>query len=83
MLYQNDAVGKEYLTGLGDGLGVDRAATIVKEVSYEIGDPTVDSQIIALQAAGPDTIFLAALQGPLGKPFERSMTSGGPRRAIS
>ena len=34
VLYQNDAVGKEYLTGLGDGLGVGRAATIVKEVSY-------------------------------------------------
>ena len=83
VLYQNDAVGKEYLTGLRDGLGVDRAAMIVKEVSYEIGDPTVNSQIIALQAAGPDTIFLAALQRPLGKPFARSMTSDGPQRAIS
>ena len=33
VLYQNDAVGKEYLTGLRDGLGVDRAGMIVKEVS--------------------------------------------------
>jgi hypothetical protein len=61
VLYQNDLVGKEYLSGFRDGLGVDRAAMIVKEVSYEIGDPTVDSQITALQAAGPDTIFLATI----------------------
>ena len=61
VLYQNDLVGKEYLSGFRDSLGVDRSAMIVKEVSYEIGDPTVDSQITALQAAGPDTIFLATI----------------------
>jgi branched-chain amino acid transport system substrate-binding protein len=71
VLYQNDAVGKEYLTGLRDGLGVDRAAMIVKEVSYEIGDPTVDSQIIELQAAGPDTIFLASLAKATGQAIRK------------
>ena len=33
---------------------------IVKEVSYEISDPTVDSQIISLQASGADTFIIGA-----------------------
>src|SRR5271165_5500792 len=44
VLYQNDGFGKEYLTGLKDGLGPDRAGMIVKEASYETSEPTVDSQ---------------------------------------
>jgi branched-chain amino acid transport system substrate-binding protein len=83
VLYQNDAVGKEYLTGLRDGLGVDRAAMIVKEVSYEIGDPTVDSQIIELQAAGPDTIFLASLAKATGQAIRKIYDLGwSPTRYI-
>ena len=35
VLYQNDGVGEDYLIGLRAGLGVDHAAMIVKEVSYE------------------------------------------------
>jgi branched-chain amino acid transport system substrate-binding protein len=61
VLHQNDGFGKDYLTGLKDGLGPDHAAMIVKEVSYEISDPTVDSQIVTLQASGIDTLFVAAL----------------------
>jgi branched-chain amino acid transport system substrate-binding protein len=33
---------------------------IVKEVSYEISEPTVDSQIISLQASGADTLIFGA-----------------------
>ena len=83
VLYQNDAVGKEYLTGLRDGLGVGAAAVIVKEVSYEVNDPTVDSQIIALQAAGPDTIFLAALPRAAGQAIRKIYDLGwSPTRYV-
>jgi branched-chain amino acid transport system substrate-binding protein len=83
VLYQNDSVGKEYLTGLRDGLGVNRAATIVKEVSYEVGDPTVDSQIIEIQAAGPDTIFLAALPRAAGQAIRKIYDLGwAPTRYV-
>ena len=83
VLYQNDAVGKEYLSGLRDGLGVDRAAIIVKEVSYEVNDPTVDSQIIELQAAGPDTIFLAALPRAAGQAIRKIYDLGwSPTRYV-
>ena len=56
ILYQNDDYGKDYVKGLKDGLA-DKATMIVKEVSYEVTDPTVDSQIVQLQASGADTFF--------------------------
>jgi len=56
VLYQNDDYGKDYLKGLHDGLGA-KTSMIVKEVSYEVSDPTVDSQIVQLQASGADVFF--------------------------
>ena len=57
ILYQNDDYGKDYLKGLHDGLGAKAKTMIVKEVSYEVSDPTVDSQIVQLQASGADVFF--------------------------
>jgi ABC-type branched-subunit amino acid transport system substrate-binding protein len=54
VLYQNDDFGKDLLKGLKDGLGAKAKTMIVKEVSYEVTDPTVDSQIVKLQASGAD-----------------------------
>ena len=56
VLYQNDDYGKDYLKGFKDGLGA-KAGMIVKEVSYEVTDPTVDSQIVQLQSSGADVFF--------------------------
>ena len=56
VLYQNDDYGKDYLKGFKDGLGA-KTNMIVKEVSYEVADPTVDSQMVQLQASGADTFF--------------------------
>jgi branched-chain amino acid transport system substrate-binding protein len=55
VLYQNDDMGKDYLKGLKDGLGDNASRMIVAETTYEPADPTVDSQIVALQASGADT----------------------------
>jgi branched-chain amino acid transport system substrate-binding protein len=60
VLYQNDGFGKDYLIGLKDVLGPDRAAMIVKEASYETSEPTVDSQVVTLQGSGADVILIAA-----------------------
>ena len=57
ILYQNDDYGKDYVKGLRDGLGAKAASMIVKEVSYEVSDPTVDSQIVQLQSAGANVFF--------------------------
>ena len=60
LLYQNDDFGKDYVIGLKDALGADYAKFVVKEVSYEVTDPTVDSQIVTLQSAGADVLVTAA-----------------------
>jgi ABC-type branched-subunit amino acid transport system substrate-binding protein len=56
LLYQNDDYGKDYAKGLRAGLGA-KASQIVAEVTYEISDPTIDSQIVQLKAAGIDTLI--------------------------
>ena len=56
VLFQNDDYGKDYLKGFHDGLG-DKKGMIVKEVSYEVSDPTVDSQIVQLAASNADVFF--------------------------
>jgi branched-chain amino acid transport system substrate-binding protein len=60
VLYQNDAFGKDYLIGLKDGLGAGNAGLIIKEASYEVSEPTVDSQIVSLQDSGADVLLIAA-----------------------
>jgi branched-chain amino acid transport system substrate-binding protein len=60
VLYQNDDFGKGYLNGLRDVLGPDRAGMIVKEASYETSEPTVDSQVVTLQASGANVFIIAA-----------------------
>jgi ABC-type branched-subunit amino acid transport system substrate-binding protein len=60
VLYQNDDVGKDYLKGLKSGLGARASKMIVAEAAYEVSDPTVDSQILKLRAAGATLLFSAA-----------------------
>ncbi len=57
VLYQNDDLGKDYLKGLQEGLGNKAAQMIVAQTSYEVTDPTVDSQIVTLQGSGADTLL--------------------------
>lgn len=52
VLYQNDDFGKDLLKGLKAGLGDKAKSMIVSEASFEISDPTVDSQVIKLQGSG-------------------------------
>jgi branched-chain amino acid transport system substrate-binding protein len=57
ILYQNDDYGKDVLKGVKDGLGAQAGKMIVKEATYEVSDPTVDSQILTLKASGADTFI--------------------------
>lgn len=56
VLYQNDDYGRDYLTGFRSGLGDRAASMIIKQESYEATDPTIDQQIVSLQASGADTL---------------------------
>jgi branched-chain amino acid transport system substrate-binding protein len=60
VLFQNDDYGKDYLKGLKDGLGDKAKSMIVAEVSYEVSEPTVDSQIVQLQSSGANVFFNVA-----------------------
>jgi branched-chain amino acid transport system substrate-binding protein len=60
VLYQNDDFGKDYLKGIVDGLGPKADAMIKLKASYETTDPTVDSQVVAMQAAGCDVFINTA-----------------------
>jgi branched-chain amino acid transport system substrate-binding protein len=57
VLYQNDDSGKDYVGGFKKGLGKDNLGKIVAEASYEVTDPTVDSQIIQLKNSGANILF--------------------------
>jgi len=60
VLYQNDDLGRDYLNGLKAGLGDKAASMVVGEASYEVADPTIDSQILKLRDAGADLLFSAS-----------------------
>ncbi len=57
VLYQNDDYGKDYVKGLKDGLGDQAKKLIVLEASYEVTDPTINSQIVSLQSSGADVFY--------------------------
>jgi len=61
LLYQNDDFGKDYPIGVRDILGKDWDKTVVKSLTYETTDPTIDSQIAELQSSGADTLLVAAI----------------------
>ena len=60
VLFQNDDFGKDYVTGLRDVLGDRYDRMLAKAVSYEVTDPTIDSQIVTLQGSGADVLVTAA-----------------------
>ena len=56
VLYQNDDYGRDYLKGFKEELGAKARTMIVSEASYELTDPTVDSQIVQLKGSGADVL---------------------------
>jgi hypothetical protein len=56
VLWQNDDAGKDQFKGLKDGLG-DKLNMIIADKSYEVSDPSIDSQIVALHDSGADIFF--------------------------
>jgi branched-chain amino acid transport system substrate-binding protein len=59
VIYQNDELGKGNMESFKAALG-SSASMIVSEAAYDITDPTIDSQILALKASGADTLFHAS-----------------------
>jgi branched-chain amino acid transport system substrate-binding protein len=84
LLYQNDDLGRDYLNGIKDVLGGERASMLVKALSYETAEPTVDSQVIALQGSGADTFVIAATPKPAAQAIRKSFDLGwSPERYVA
>jgi len=60
VLYQNDDYGKAHVRGINAGLGERAKDLVVRELPYEVSEPTVDSQIVTLRASGANTLYIAA-----------------------
>ncbi len=83
VLYQNDDFGKGYLNGLRDVLGPDHADMIIKTASYEVSEPTVDSQVVTLQGSGADCSSSPRRRNSPPRRSANRPTSIGRRPAIS
>lgn len=75
-LYINDDSGKELLAGLREGLGGHAQRMLVAARSYELHDPTVDSQIISLQASGANVLANFALPKAASQAIRKSFDIG-------
>ena len=58
ILYQNDDAGKDYLRGVKKALGADADKAIAMATSFEVADPTVDSQILTLANTKADVFLI-------------------------
>jgi branched-chain amino acid transport system substrate-binding protein len=57
VLMQNDDYGKDYFNGFKAGLGKENEKLIVQLATYEVTDPTIDSQMIQLKSSGANVFF--------------------------
>ena len=76
ILYQNDDYGKDLLAGVKETLGTANGKMIVAEQSYEVTDPTVDSQILSLQNSGADTFINIATPKFAAQAIRKAYDSG-------
>jgi branched-chain amino acid transport system substrate-binding protein len=75
ILYQNDDLGRDFVAGAKDVLGA-QYDSMVKAASYEVTDPTVDSQLIQLQSWGAD-VLISGVTGKFGAMSIRKVSELG------
>lgn len=58
VLYQNDDLGKDFLGAFRASLAGGSADRLVA-LSYEVSEPTIDSQVVSLKASGANALIIA------------------------
>jgi len=58
ILYQNDDLGKDYVSAFKSFFKEDFDKRVVT-AAYEVSEPTVDSQVVNLKSTGADALFIA------------------------
>ena len=71
IMYQNDDYGKDYVVGLRQALGAKWDTMVIHEESYEVTDPTVDSQIVNLKASGADVFVNISIPKPAAQAIKK------------
>jgi branched-chain amino acid transport system substrate-binding protein len=74
ILFQNDDFGRDYLRGVEDGIA--DKAKIARQVSYEVTDPTVDSQIATLKSSGAEILIALATPKAASQAIRRAYDTG-------
>ena len=72
ILYQNDDFGKEYLNGMRVRLGAQADKMLVNTQSFELSDPTVNSQMISLQGSALTVLLIVATQKQTVQRFRKA-----------
>jgi ABC-type branched-subunit amino acid transport system substrate-binding protein len=75
-LYINDEYGKELLAGLRDGLDDRASRTLVAIASYDLHDPTIDSQMLTLRASGAEVFANFAMPKAAAQAIRKAHDSG-------
>lgn len=75
VLYQNDDFGKDFLLGLQDVFGARYDELVVKQ-SYDTAEPTIDSQIVSLQATGANAFVSATTPRPAAQAIRKAYDIG-------
>lgn len=77
VLYQNDDLGGDFLEGLKEGLGDKADAMIVRTATFEVTDPSVDSQVISLAETKADILYMAtSANRPITQSIRKSSELG-------
>ena len=62
ILSQNDDLGRDYVRGFKAGLGEKAKSLIISELTFEVGDPAISSQIVSSKASGANVFYFAGTQ---------------------
>jgi ABC-type branched-subunit amino acid transport system substrate-binding protein len=58
ILFQNDDLGRDYVNAFKEVLGAEFDKRVIT-ASYEVTEPTVDSQVVVLRSSGAQALFVA------------------------
>jgi len=85
VLYQNERRRKDYLRGVKEALGADADKAIAMAASFEVADPTVDSQILTLANTKADVFLIYSVtRGACAQAIRKAYETGWhPMRFIS
>ena len=75
ILFQNDDLGRDYVNAFKTVLGADFDKRVVT-ASYEVTEPTVDSQVVALKSSGAQALFIAGTPKFAAQAIRRAAETG-------